>query len=137
MFLSAGHIPQQTDNLLHSISAAAEQAAEIANKRRRRRKKKKAFDLNPADSICCDSYVLTSDSGSHFSSLDPSLLSPPLFLFPLCASLLLLCPPSSSSSLSPPRRSPLLAPEQNEPPLLSGTLFLWQCEPSKQVSRIL
>lgn len=35
------------------------------------------------------------------------------------------------------RSSPLLAPAQNEPPLHSGTLFLWQCTQAKQVSRIL
>lgn len=60
-----------------------------------------------------------------FPFLDP-LLSPPLslsltFLFLFCLFFFL---PLTLSS----RSTPLLAPEQNEPPLHSGTLFLWQCE---------
>lgn len=70
-----------------------------------------------------------------FPSLDPSLsLFPPRFSVPFWLSLFLSISffphASSRSSLS-------LAPAQNEPPLHSGTLFLWQCKQAKQVSRIL
>lgn len=62
----------------------------------------------------------------HPLSLSRSLLPPCflLFSFSFIFALCLLFPPSLLSS----RSSPLLAPEQNEPSLRSGTLFLWQCE---------
>lgn len=94
----------------------------------RRRKRHSEHPIRTADSICRDSYVLTSDSVSHFFPLDPSLLSHCFSLLLFALALSLSPPPCPSSSLSPPRSSPLHAPERNEPPLLSGTLFLWQCE---------
>lgn len=54
---------------------------------------------------------------------------PPLPLY-LSISLFPTSPPPHSVLPSP-------APERNEPPLHSGTLFLWQWEPSRQVSRML
>ena len=150
-----------TCNLLHGAEIKPEESIGKEGKQKKKKKadkeeeKKKKKDAQSipiwtADSICCDSFVLTSDSVSHFSSVDPSLsLSLSLFhthkhththtFSSLCVCLFIFStppphslPPSLSFSLhsllSPPRSSPRLAPEQNEPPLHSGTLFLWQCE---------
>ena len=150
-----------TCNLLHgaeikpeeSIGKEGKQKKKKKSRQRRRKEKKKDAQSIPiwtADSICCDSFVLTSDSVSHFSSVDPSLSHSLSLSFThtnththtlsprsVCASLYFQPPPHSltlslsfslHSLLSPPRSSPRLAPEQNEPPLHSGTLFLWQCE---------
>lgn len=83
----------ETCNLFHS-TARSHPAGEI-NRQRAKTKKKKKHQKWTA-SICCDSSVLTSDSLSHFSSLDPSL---PPSVSPFS---------SLSSSLSPPDPLPCL-----------------------------
>lgn len=91
-----------------------------------RKKRRSKHQIWISDSICCDSFVLTSDSVSHFS------LSLILYCLPLFLSRSLFSFSFASFFVSAPhsllRSTPLLAPEQNEPPLHSGSLFLWQCE---------
>lgn len=98
----------------------------VRNNQTRKKKALKASDLNLWFNLLWQLCTHQWQCLALSPFLDP-LLSPPLslsltFLFLFC---LFFCFCPSHSLL---RSTPLLAPEQNEPPLHSGTLFLWQCE---------
>ena len=115
-----------TCNLFHSTSARVNPSQRNQSSKAIKEEKKAAQSIRfePLIQSAVTAVYSPVTASLTFPSVDPSLsLHTPSVS--LCSSLPLPFFPLLTLSS---RSSPLLAPEQNEPQLHSGTLFLWQYE---------